>query len=127
MMAIVPPASEIPDLSSPATGVPSTLAAGDVIFAPLVQVLVVYLDEPSIERIAQAYAFAAQAHEGQTRVSGEPYITHPVAVAGILADLRMDEKTIIAALLHDVIEDTPTGHEYILASTALRSRTLSRA
>jgi RelA/SpoT family (p)ppGpp synthetase len=114
-MGAVPLASDMPDLPSPAAGVPSTLAAGDVIFAPLAQVLATYLDESTIERIAQAYAFAAQAHEGQTRVSGEPYITHPVAVAGILAGLRLDEKTIIAALLHDVIEDTPTGHEYILA------------
>lgn len=89
--------------------------AADAIFAPLAQALAEYIDPESIERVAQAYAFAAQAHQGQTRVSGEPYITHPVAVAGILAGLRMDEKTIIAALLHDVIEDTPTGHEYILA------------
>ena len=111
-MPLVP---AIPDLTSPAAGVPNALEAGDVIFEPLAKALVEYLDAPTIERVAQAYAFAAQAHEGQTRVSGEPYITHPVAVAGILANLRMDEKTIIAALLHDVIEDTPTGHEYILA------------
>jgi RelA/SpoT family (p)ppGpp synthetase len=88
---------------------------GDAVFAPLAQALAEYIEPESIERVAQAYAFAARAHEGQTRVSGEPYITHPVAVAEILAGLRMDEKTIIAALLHDVIEDTPTGHEYILA------------
>ena len=111
-MPLVP---AIPDLTSPAAGVPNALEAGDVIFEPLAKALVEYLDAPTIERVAQAYAFAAQAHEGQTRVSGEPYITHPVAVAGILANLRLDEKTIIAALLHDVIEDTPTGHEYILA------------
>ncbi|MGC9008023.1 MAG: bifunctional GTP diphosphokinase/guanosine-3',5'-bis pyrophosphate 3'-pyrophosphohydrolase, partial [Halothiobacillaceae bacterium] len=68
-----------------------------------------------IERVAQAYAFSKQAHEGQLRVSGEPYITHPVAVAEILAGLRLDEKTIIAALLHDVIEDTPTARDQIAA------------
>ncbi|OYY74473.1 MAG: bifunctional GTP diphosphokinase/guanosine-3',5'-bis(diphosphate) 3'-diphosphatase [Gammaproteobacteria bacterium 28-57-27] len=114
-MSAEPLESAMSELSSPAAGIPSVPAAGDAIFAPLERLLVEYLDAPSTERIAQAYVFAAHAHEGQTRVSGEPYITHPVAVAGILAGLRMDEKTIIAALLHDVIEDTPTGHEYILA------------
>ncbi|HET19708.1 MAG TPA: bifunctional GTP diphosphokinase/guanosine-3',5'-bis pyrophosphate 3'-pyrophosphohydrolase [Chromatiales bacterium] len=89
--------------------------AGDVIFAPLGQALGEYMEPACIERVAQAYAFSAQAHEGQMRVSGEPYITHPVAVAGILAGLRLDEKTIIAALLHDVIEDTPTARDQIAA------------
>jgi len=66
-----------------------------------------YLDAEAQERITDAFEFAAQAHEGQTRASGEPYITHPVAVAGILADLKMDADCIMAALLHDVVEDTP--------------------
>ena len=56
-----------------------------------------------------AYHFAASAHRGQTRRSGEPYVTHPVAVARILADLHLDQPSIVAALLHDVIEDTHTG------------------
>ncbi|MEF3194014.1 MAG: RelA/SpoT family protein, partial [Halothiobacillaceae bacterium] len=89
--------------------------AGDAIFAPLAQALGEYMEPACIERVAQAYVFAAQAHEGQLRVSGEPYITHPVAVACILAGLRLDEKTIIAALLHDVIEDTPTARDQIAA------------
>ena len=58
--------------------------------------------------IEKAYAFAAQAHEGQKRKSGEPYMIHCVAVAQLLAELRLDAQTISAALLHDVIEDTPT-------------------
>jgi GTP diphosphokinase / guanosine-3',5'-bis(diphosphate) 3'-diphosphatase len=65
-----------------------------------------YLDDGQIERIHDAYLLAHRAHRGQKRNTGEPYLTHPVAVAGILADLRLDYQTIIAALLHDVIEDT---------------------
>jgi RelA/SpoT family (p)ppGpp synthetase len=62
-----------------------------------------------VERVREAYEFGAERHEGQKRVSGEPYITHPVAVADILADLRLDADTLVAAILHDVIEDTPTA------------------
>jgi guanosine-3',5'-bis(diphosphate) 3'-pyrophosphohydrolase len=65
-----------------------------------------YLDEDAVVRIHQAYLFSLEAHRGQRRRTGEPYITHPVAVACILAELRMDEGTIMAALLHDTIEDT---------------------
>lgn len=62
---------------------------------------------PEFDRdlVSRAYAFAWQAHAGQTRLSGEPFFTHPLAVAHIVADLRMDEVTIAAALLHDVLED----------------------
>lgn len=70
-----------------------------------------YLPEESIEKIFQAYTIAAEAHKTQRRHSGEPYITHPVAVASILADMRMDAQTIMAALLHDVIEDTAVKKE----------------
>ena len=66
-----------------------------------------YLPASQLEIIGQAYETAAQAHEGQRRYSGEAYITHPVAVAGILAELHMDYPTIAAALLHNVLEDTP--------------------
>lgn len=65
-----------------------------------------YLPEETVKKITQAYEFAAAAHGSQTRHSGEPYITHPVAVASILADMRMDAQTLMAALMHDVIEDT---------------------
>lgn len=63
-------------------------------------------DSPEAEQIAEAIDFARHAHEGQSRASGAPYVEHPLAVASILADLRMDVPTIIAALLHDVVEDT---------------------
>lgn len=65
-----------------------------------------YLSEKQIEQIYHAYLTAAMAHEGQKRFTGDPYITHPVSVACILADIRMDQQSIMAALLHDVIEDT---------------------
>ncbi|MDR7520902.1 MAG: bifunctional (p)ppGpp synthetase/guanosine-3',5'-bis(diphosphate) 3'-pyrophosphohydrolase [Armatimonadota bacterium] len=59
-----------------------------------------------LDLVREAYLAAARAHEGQTRISGEPYITHAVAVAKILADLHLDPTTVAAALLHDVLEDT---------------------
>jgi GTP pyrophosphokinase len=66
-----------------------------------------YLPPEQVERVRTAAEFGATAHQGQTRVSGEPYITHPVAAAVILADLHLDADTIVGAILHDVIEDTP--------------------
>ncbi len=74
-----------------------------------------YLTEPQLEIIGQAYETAAQAHEGQRRYSGEAYVSHPVAVAGILADLKLDYQSVAAALMHDVIEDTPIGKPEIQA------------
>lgn len=65
-----------------------------------------YLPEEQIKRLKQAQHIAHDAHAGQTRSSGEPYITHPIAVACILAEMYLDHETIMAALLHDVLEDT---------------------
>jgi GTP diphosphokinase / guanosine-3',5'-bis(diphosphate) 3'-diphosphatase len=65
-----------------------------------------YMKEQDLLQVREAYAFAEQAHYGQVRKSGEPYILHPVAVAEILVDMQMDVMSIIAALLHDVVEDT---------------------
>jgi len=70
-----------------------------------------YLADAQIEKIEQAFLVAFQAHKGQFRQTGEPYITHPVSVACILADMKMDHHTIMAALLHDVIEDTKLEKE----------------
>ena len=67
-----------------------------------------YLSGAERDQVLKAYEYGARAHHDQRRRSGEPYIAHPVAVATILARLRLDSETIIAALLHDVIEDTPT-------------------
>ena len=67
-----------------------------------------YLQPEQVNKVQLAYQFSAEAHEGQKRVSGEPYIHHPLEVAYILGDMRMDYQTLVAAILHDVIEDTST-------------------
>jgi GTP diphosphokinase / guanosine-3',5'-bis(diphosphate) 3'-diphosphatase len=74
-----------------------------------------YLPEEQQRLLRRAWAVGAAAHAGQSRKTGEPYITHPVAVAGVLADMRLDVETLIAAILHDTIEDTPLTHESIAA------------
>ncbi len=81
------------------------------IFANLKATTSTYLSVEQVELIEHAYLVAREAHLPQKRSTGEPYIIHPVAVAEILADMRLDHKTIMAALLHDVIEDTPTTQE----------------
>ena len=81
------------------------------LFESLNQLIEKYLPEEQIKRLKQAYLVARDAHEGQTRSSGEPYITHPVAVAYILAEMKLDHETLMAALLHDVIEDTPATYQ----------------
>ena len=72
----------------------------------LCTLLEAYLEPNQVKEVYRAYLFGAEAHEGQHRLSGEPYIYHPLEVARILADMRMDYSTITAALLHDVVEDT---------------------
>ncbi len=72
-----------------------------------------YLKEADLVRIQEAYDFAHQAHHGQVRKSGEPYIQHPVAVAEILINMQMDVISAIAALLHDVVEDTTVPLEEV--------------
>jgi guanosine-3',5'-bis(diphosphate) 3'-pyrophosphohydrolase len=64
-----------------------------------------YLEEADIRRVRDAYRFADEAHLGQFRASGEPYITHPIAVAGLCADWKLDAQAIMAALMHDAMED----------------------
>lgn len=71
------------------------------------------MDSEALDEIEKACEFGAEAHQGQTRLSGEAYISHPVAVAQILGEMRMDRRTIIAAILHDVVEDTPITLEQI--------------
>jgi len=79
------------------------------------QDLAEYLEPSQIEQVVKAYYYAESAHEGQKRKSGEPYITHPLAVSAILADMHMDHQCLMAALLHDVIEDTPVVKEEVEA------------
>ncbi|HEX7112019.1 MAG TPA: bifunctional (p)ppGpp synthetase/guanosine-3',5'-bis(diphosphate) 3'-pyrophosphohydrolase, partial [Mizugakiibacter sp.] len=85
-----------------ATQAPAALPGLDA----LEQRLAGYLSPDQVQRTRRAYEVGARAHAGQLRKSGEPYITHPIAVAGILAELGMDAETIIAAILHDTLEDT---------------------
>ena len=70
-----------------------------------------YSPDADLQTVMNAYLLAARAHSGQMRKSGEPYLTHPLAVAMILADLRMDVETIATALLHDALEDNPITKE----------------
>jgi len=83
-------------------------------FKALHDELLCYLDPEHVELCRQAYELAEQGHSGQMRRSGEPYITHPVAAALILANMRLDYQTIMATLLHDVIEDTSVSHDTVV-------------
>ena len=76
------------------------------LFEPLKEYVSTYLSKVQIDLLKQAYIVARDAHDGQMRSSGDPYITHPVAVALNLAKMHLDHETLMAALLHDVIEDT---------------------
>ncbi len=81
----------------------------------LCALLETYLGPAEVGDVYRAYLFGAQAHDGQKRRSGEPYIFHPLEVARILADMHLDSRSIVAAILHDVIEDTPTAKEQVAA------------
>ena len=75
--------------------------------------LKLYLNDEQIKEVYRAYLYGASAHASQKRASGEPYIHHPLQVAHVLAEMRLDPTTIIAAILHDVIEDTPVLKDHI--------------
>jgi GTP pyrophosphokinase len=81
--------------------------------ASLLSIMAIYLKPADIEKVQAAFKMARVAHEGQSRKSGEPYITHPLAVATILAQWHLDAQALIAAILHDVVEDTPTTKDDI--------------
>lgn len=70
-----------------------------------------YHPEADVDLVRRAYIFSAKVHQGQTRLSGEPYLNHPLEVAGILAELKLDAVTVAAGILHDTIEDTAATHE----------------
>ena len=91
-----------------ADALPGSDVVVDANATALKELLASYLKPADIEKVAAAYAMARVAHEGQTRNSGEAYVTHPLAVATILAQWHLDPQALIAALLHDVVEDTPT-------------------
>ena len=79
----------------------------------LVEKIKRYAKDADVSLVEKAYYFGKKAHDGQFRKSGEPYFIHPVAVANILCDMELDIETIIAGLLHDVVEDTEYTYEDI--------------
>ena len=83
------------------------------LFEGLNHIIQEYLPPEQVELVKRAFVVARDAHEGQSRSSGEPYIIHPVAVASIIAEMRLDHEAVMAALLHDVIEDTPYTEEQL--------------
>ena len=82
-------------------------------FHTLIEAMKPYTDKDGLDMVERAYRFAAHAHEGQCRKSGEPFVAHPVEVAIILSGLRMDEETVCGALLHDTVEDTDVTVEQL--------------
>jgi GTP pyrophosphokinase/guanosine-3',5'-bis(diphosphate) 3'-pyrophosphohydrolase len=90
----------LPGLRQPAPPTPAEAASFDALLPKLG-----YLSKAEVKRIREAYKFADEAHLGQKRATGEPYITHPIAVAGICAEWRLDAQALMAALMHDVVED----------------------
>ncbi|GAA5006266.1 bifunctional (p)ppGpp synthetase/guanosine-3',5'-bis(diphosphate) 3'-pyrophosphohydrolase [Pseudoluteimonas lycopersici] len=95
----------IPAAAAPAEPVPDYVSA--------LESAADYLSAEQRQLLRRAWAVGAAAHAGQTRKSGEPYITHPVAVAKVLAEQGLDVETLVAAILHDTIEDTPLSRESI--------------
>ena len=85
----------------------------EVLYEELITAVKKYHPSADISMIEKAYTIARDAHEGQVRKSGEPYIIHPLCVAIILADLELDKETIVAGILHDVVEDTVMSNEEI--------------
>ncbi|RUP25313.1 MAG: HD domain-containing protein, partial [Curvibacter sp.] len=107
MTAVLPSSSATPPKSAATAAGSATAAAANAAaasFAALVDALG-YLGPAGIEQVRQAYRFADAAHLGQLRNSGEPYITHPIAVAAQCAVWKLDAQALMAALLHDALED----------------------
>lgn len=99
--------SHLPDQYAPA-------AKRGVSLAPLTEMVSAYLSEADVKRIKEAYRFSDEAHLGQFRSSGEAYISHPIAVAEICAAMKLDASALMAALLHDVIEDQGVKKDALL-------------
>jgi len=97
--------SEIESGTKPAASPPGGGGSAPASFAPLIEHISQYLSAADVQRVREAYKFADAAHLGQFRTSGEPYITHPIAVTEICAGWKLDTDALMAALLHDVIED----------------------
>ncbi|MBV6303658.1 bifunctional (p)ppGpp synthetase/guanosine-3',5'-bis(diphosphate) 3'-pyrophosphohydrolase [Candidimonas humi] len=91
--------------AAPAAHEQAPASAAIASLAPLTRIISQYLDPKDVERVKEAYRFSDQAHLGQFRASGEPYISHPIAVTEICAGWKLDADSLMAALLHDVMED----------------------
>ena len=100
----------LPPITPPLSG---AAAAPRFLISDLCASLESYLPPEQVSEVYRAYLFGADAHQGQKRRSGEPYIYHPLAVARTLGDMRMDYKCLIAAILHDVLEDTPVAKDQL--------------
>lgn len=95
-----------PDLPSPPDVTDLYNDPSRFLISDLCRIVEDYMNHDQVREVYQAYLYSAQAHDGQFRKTGEPYIYHPISVARILAEMHMDSKSIIASILHDVIEDT---------------------
>lgn len=95
------------------TQTPADFTPPEVLYQELIKCILRYHPSTNLSMIEKAYKVAKEAHEGQFRKSGEPYIIHPICVAIILAELELDKETIVAGLLHDVVEDTVMTSEEI--------------
>ncbi len=93
---------------------PGSVPESRVLISDLISYLERYLEPDEVSRVYDAYMLGAEAHDGQTRSSGEPYIYHPIAVARILAEMRLDSRSLIAAILHDTIEDTAVTRDELV-------------
>jgi GTP diphosphokinase / guanosine-3',5'-bis(diphosphate) 3'-diphosphatase len=102
---------EFPVIQRIGTAIRTQRVAREYGIEPLTRVLEAYLPADAVAEVRRAYEFGAKLHKGQNRTSGEPYIYHPLAVARILAEMRLDHTTLMAAILHDVIEDTTISKE----------------
>ena len=94
---------------------PADFTSPEVLYEDLIQEIRKYHPSSDLSDIERAYKIARDAHEGQKRKSGEPYIIHPIHTALILADLELDKESIMAGLLHDVMEDTKVTREQMIS------------
>ena len=116
---------EFPVIQRIGTAIRTQRVAREYGIEALSRVLQEYLPEDQIADVRRAYEFGARMHSGQARQSGEPYIYHPLAVARILAEMRLDVTTLCAAILHDVIEDTAVDKSEIARQFGLSQPTVS--
>ena len=108
------PADKLKEIES-CVKAPAEFTSPDVLYDELIASVKKYHPSTDISIIEKAYKTAREAHKDQARKSGEPYITHPLCVAIILADLELDKETIVAGLLHDAVEDTIMTVEEVAA------------